>query len=471
MNKMIQMRTRRGWLILSVAMLVPVLELMSLFAEYGRGAVRNKLAEALAGVGAIVLMLLAWKVRKQSLTKAAVLSAASVPLVLLNEDPPNEIAFGVFFLSLTPLALAGLQRLFMRKTSCEKSAVLSGAGVWTALVLLLRLLWSFLTRSEADGIWESLLILLTGTALWTYLLLKTYRDGDERARWLRLAGLLLLLFCFWLLEDFQLSGMICGTCWYFLYRCSLPLIYAWVFRLLGRKAHGSTRRDLAYFALCVLVFWDNMSGRHYGPSGEIFYLLMPLIVYLGEKQCSGMTVSDYVLPPVYTIVCSWMTFVNSERLRMVLYDLGGPAIGIPDGPRVDWLQYRIGALKSFFAGNIYYYEGQPGLRSLESSIDISKIDEPVYPFFWFYFFILVLVIATVSILLLRMRWPDAALNRGKNYLAAGYLLRAAIHVPGTLFLYNVSGVAFPFAIYSLMDFLILWLLLERNRMKEGNIAL
>ena len=154
-----------------------------------------------------------------------------------------------------------------------------------------------------------------------------------------------------------------------------------------------------------------------------------------------------------------MTFLNSERLRMVLYNLGGPAIDIPNSPRVDWLSYRLGGLRSFFAGNIYYYEGQPGAGNI---IETAVIEEPVYPYYWLYFFILVLVVVLVSILLLRMRGPDAARRRSRNYLAVSYLLRVAIIIPGALFMYGVSGVAFPFEPFSLMDILVLWLLFSEQ---------
>lgn len=128
MNRITQLRTRRERLILGVAMLVPVHELISLFMEYGWGTVRNQLVEALASVGAIILMLLAWKVRKQSLTKAALLGTASMLLVLGNDYYPAETEFRVLFLILTPFALAEFRRLLMRKTSNEKRALLFGAA-------------------------------------------------------------------------------------------------------------------------------------------------------------------------------------------------------------------------------------------------------------------------------------------------------------------------------------------------------
>lgn len=467
MNRIKQMRTRREWLILGVAMLVPLHELISLFMEYGWGTVRNQLVEALAGVGAIVLMLLAWKVRKKSLTKAALLGTASMLLVLVKDYYPAETVFRVLFLILTPLALAGLRRLLMRKTSNEKRALLFGAAGWTALALLVRLLWSYLTRHDLDDAWASLGILLAGTAMWSYLMLRPCPDEDERKSRLRRAWLLLALFCFWMLGEFRLTGMIYGTCCYSLYWYSLPLIYAGVLRLLNKKLLGNTRRDLAYFAFCALVFWDNMSGRHYGPSGEIFYLLMPLIVYACELPREEKTLSSHLLPPAYVLLCCGLTFAESERLRTVLYNIGGPAIGIPEGPRVDWLGYRLAGLKGFFTGDMQEYWSLAGLPEDEYALLCDLTENQGWQHSWWWFFILVPIIAAVAVLLLRTRWENPALNRSKGYLAGGWLLRMAILVPSVLFRYSSIGVALPFDT-SLMDFLALWLLFDRNRDLRGS---
>lgn len=467
MNRIMHLRTRREWLIIGVAMLVPVHELISLFMEYGWGTVRNELVEALAGVGAIVLMLLAWKVRKQSLTKAALLGTASMLLVLMNDYYPAETEFRVLFLILTPLALAGLRRLFMRKTPNEKRALLFGAAVWMALVLLIRLRSSYPSWRRIDAAWISLLILSAGTAVWAYLFLRPCPDRDEYERRLRWAWLLLALFCFWMLGDYRMTGMIYGSCWYSLYWYSLPLVYAGVLRLLNKKLLGNTRRDLAYFAFCTLVFWDNMSGRHYGPSGEIYYLLMPLIVHACELPREEKTLSSHLLPIAYVLLCCGLTFAESQRLRTVLYNIGGPAIGIPESPRVDWIGYRLAGLKGFFTGDMQEYWALAGLPEDEYAIMCSVAEDRGWQYSWHWFFMLLPIIAAVAVLLLRTRWENPALNRSKGYLAVGYLLRMAILIPSVLFQYMSSGVALPFDT-SLMDFLVLWLLFDRNRDLRGS---
>ena len=466
MNRIIQLRTRREWLILGVALLVPIHEVISLYAEYGWGTVRNDLVEALAGVGAIVLMLIAWKVRKQSLIKAALLGTGSMLLVLMKDYYPEEMEFRVFLLILTPLALVGFQRLFMRKISSDKRSLLYGAAVWMAFVLLARLLWSFLAGHYMDDAWATLGVLLTGTALWSYLLLRPCPDRDEHERWLRWAWLLLALFCFWMLWEYTLAGMIYGSCWYSLYWYSLPLVYAWMLRFLARKLHGNTQRDMAYFAFCTLVFWNNMSGRHYGPSGEIFYLLMPLIVYACEQPRVAKTLSSRLLLPAYFLLCCGLTFAESKRLRTVLYHIGGPAIGIPEGPRVDWIGYQLAGLKGFFTGDMQEYWSLAGLSEKEYAILCDITENRGWQYSWQWLFILVLIVAAVAVLLLRTRWDNPALNRSKGYLAGGYMLRMVILVPSVLFQYKTQGIALPFDT-SLMDFLALWLLFDRNSDLRG----
>ncbi len=181
-------------------------------------------------------------------------------LVLVNGCCPDEMEFRVFFLMRTPPALEGLRRRFMRRASDEKHALLYGAAVWTALELPARLLRSWLTWNRMRDGRASLGILPAGTALWPYLLLRTFPDRDERGKGLRRARVLLALFCFWMLGEYQLTETVFKTVWYSLYWYSLPLVYAGVLRLLGRKAPGNTVRDLAYSAFCTLVFWDNMFG-------------------------------------------------------------------------------------------------------------------------------------------------------------------------------------------------------------------
>lgn len=470
MNKLIQMRTRQEQRILTLVLTVPVLMLGFRILDGGWRSARDILVESLAGIAALCLMLHAWKIHKKSLTKGILFGSASALLLLASDYYPEEDRLLVIMVMAAPLCLEGLKRRFVKRHGKERAS-LSACIAWMVIAAAICTVWSFITGNHALELYLLLLVELIETAGWFLVIIRKYSDEQERAKKLWRAWLLGLLFCYWILGEKSLSGMFYNTPWYSLYQAGIPLLYVWLLGFLKEQKLSRLNVNLIYYTFSLVVFHSNMSWWHYGPSCEIFFLLMPLIVYLGEKQRGSKTISDYVLPPVYTIVCSWMTFVNSERLRMVLYDLGGPAIDIPSSPRADWLQYRFGALKSFFAGNIYYYEGQPGLQFINNNIDCSKIEEAVYPFFWFYAFVLVLVAAAASVLLLRMHWSNEALNRSKNYLVVSYLLRAAIHIPGTLFLYNVSGVGFPFAIYSLMDFLILWLLLERNRMMEVRIVL
>lgn len=466
MSKLVKMRTRQEWRILALSLIVPVLMLSFYALRYGRVPARNELVEALAGVAALCLMFQAWKVHKESLTKGVLFGTASTLFLLASNYYPDEDRLLVFMVMAAPLSLEGLKRWFFKKHEKEQ-LIIRACVTWLVIAVLSCALWAFLTWNDMDEIFPALFAQLIETVAWSLLQLREYADNAEKAKKLWRAWLLCLLFCYWILGERTLSGMFFNTRWYSLYWFSLPLIYAWLLRFLKKQKLSRRIEGLVYFAFCLIVFWNNMSGWHYGPSGEIFFLLMPLIVYAGEKRREEKSVSAYVLPLLYTLVCGVMTFLGSERLRTVIYNLDGPAIDIPNAPRVDWLRYRLGGLKSFFIGNIYYYEGQPGFQDFEHAVDYNALEEPVYPYFWLYFLVLVLVVAAVSILLLRMRWSDAALNRSKNYLAISFFLRVAIIIPGVLFMYGVSGVAFPFEPYRMMDLLILWLLFEKHKSVEA----
>lgn len=464
MSKLLHIRTPQERRILALSLIVPVLMLAFYAVQYGWLPARNELVEALAGIAAVCLMLQAWKIRKQSLAKAVLFSSASTLFMLASDYYPEEDRFLVVLVMTAPLCLEGLKRWYLKKREKEQ-AIIRACITWLVIAAAGCTLWALVTGNGAEELYPIAFAQLIETAAWSLLAARDYSGEEERTKTLWRAWLLCVLFCYWVLGERTLRGMFYNTPWYSLYWYSLPLIYAWLLRLLKKQQLSSRVVCLAYFAFCLVVFWNNMSGRHKGPSGEIYFLLMPLIVHAGEKRRDEKSVSTYGSPILYALVCAWMTFLKSERLRMVLYNLGGPAIDIPNSPRVDWLSYRLGGLRSFFAGNIYYYEGQPGADNI---IDTALIEEPVYPYYWLYFFILVLVVAVVSILLLRMRWSDSAHNRGKNYLAVSYLLRMAIIIPGVLFMYGVSGVAFPFEPFSLMDLLVLWLLFsEQGAGKDG----
>lgn len=465
MSKLLHIRTPQQRRILALSLIVPVLMLAFYAVQYGWVPARNELVEALAGIAAICMMLQAWKVHKQYLTKAVLFGSTSTFFMLASDYYPEEDRFLVVLVMAAPLCLEGLKRRYLKKREKEQT-IIYVCITWLVIAAASCVLWALVTRNGADELYPIVFIQLIETAAWSLLAARDYSGEEKRTKELWRAWFLCLLFCYWVLGERTLRGMFYNTLWYSLYWYSLPLIYAWLLRFLKKQQLSRRVVCLVYFAFCLVAFWNNMSGWHNGPSGEIYFVFMPLIVFAGEKRREEKSVSTYAFPLLYALVCTWMTFLKSERLRTVIYNLGGPAIDIPSGPRVDWLRYRLGGLKSFFVGNIYYYEGQPGFQDFEN-IDFSVLEEPVYPYFWLYFLILVLVLAAVSILLLRLHWSDAALNRSKNYLAVSYLLRAAIIIPGVLFMYGVSGVTFPFEPFSLMDLLVLWLLFAEQGARKG----
>ncbi len=189
---------------------------------------------------------------------------------------------------------------------------------------------------------------------------------------------------------------------------------------------------------------------------------MPLIVCAWELPREQKTLSSHLLPPAYGLLCCGLTFALSQRIRTVICRLGGPAIGIPEGPRTDWLGYRLAGLKGFFTGGMQEYWSLAGLPEEEYALLLSFPEEHGWQDAWRWFFLMVLITAAAALLLLRTRWEDPLMNRSKGFLAAGFLLRMAILVPSVLFQHISRGVAMPFGT-SLMDFLVLWLLFDRNR--------
>ena len=76
----------------------------------------------------------------------------------------------------------------------------------------------------------------------------------------------------------------------------------------------------------------------------------------------------------------------------------------------------------------------------------------------------------VAVTLLHVRWSDPFLNRCKNYLAAGYLIRLVISVFYITGMFVHCEVEMPFTSFAMMDIVILavflWESQERSSMKD-----
>lgn len=208
-------------------------------------------------------------IHKKSLPKGILFGNASAIFLLASDHYPEEDRLLVIMVMAAPLCLEGLKRRFMEKYE-EKQAILGACIVWLAITAAICAVWTFINGNRWGVIYPALIVWLIETAVWFLLVTRRYSDEQERAKMLWRSWLLSLLFCYWILGKRSLSGMFYYTPWHSLYRAGLPLLYAWLLRLLKEREFSRLNVNLVYYTFSLVVFHGNMSWRHYSPSGRSF---------------------------------------------------------------------------------------------------------------------------------------------------------------------------------------------------------
>ncbi len=466
LRKLINQREPGEWLILALAFSVTLLHAGLLLVDIYQGNYGLELL--LRGIGRLLtvyLMILAWRLRKSAFRKAITCSIASMLLLMCSNYVYEEYIFQALLLLLGPICLFRLQKAFQNRFRSRWAAPALALAVWLSAVAGASLLFCLFSLSDFDEIWFIYPLLLAEAAASMWLSQKRFEKAEfwrtTLLRWWA-ACLLLVL---WILNEYRVADMRYDPCWFGFVSAGLPFFLAVLLRFLKGKLRSPWLSGGAFFACVLILFLCNLS-TNLGPSRELYYICLPLIIYTIEGAEDRGSACPHVLRAGYALLCGGLTFAVNERLRTVFYDLGGPAVNISVSARVDWLAYRLAGLKSFFAGSAQPFEellGYPGYGDHYKYIFASDdIGAAIFGHGWWWLPVMLALVTLVSVLLLKTQWTNPAHNYCKNEFALSFFLRAAINLPAALFMYSTAGVTFPFSLHSMMDLMWLWLLFDRN---------
>ena len=144
---------------------------------------------------------------------------------------------------------------------------------------------------------------------------------------------------------------------------SLPVLYRWLKRAFPASIKGQGFLPTAsYFALAALLYavttWivSRMIAEplRADPVMGSYQIILCVLVFWSENKADPLVSRPAAAAgaALYTIGCAALTFFSNERLREILFYLGGPAIRISAAVREDWLGYHWTAARSFFSGEI-----------------------------------------------------------------------------------------------------------------------
>lgn len=439
-------------------------------------------------IGCLMILLFcwSWKFSGTSIVKSVLLGTSAVLVSFFGiKSSPYDMLYGieVFLILIFPIFIVSLSNWALKKLITGKSF-----NVFLNLIPVLILMIIVCTATD-EGTSEDYLILavwLAESLLWNLALNPENQDAEKRIHiqwisWLVCLGIFLVFVSshsdyVWILMN--------SLYWNKALILSLPLLYPFIFRQMCKAAPVDGRAEYmicaGYFGICTLLYFFSIGITHsrsmtmhdWSADLGLYYVILSIIVYIAEiktyqRENAGKVRPFYtaLFPALYAIVCIVITFFQNSRLREIVYNLGGPAIDVSEGDRVNWLAYRLAALKSFVSGNFEAFAGSwdlnnEGFQNLQYSYRWGAV---AFRYGWWWLIAASALIIAAAVTMLRSEWSDPQLNRCKNYLAASYLLRLLMCFVFIVFMFTSYSIPFPFDMFGTMDLMILILLLAKGR--------
>ena len=250
----------------------------------------------------------------------------------------------------------------------------------------------------------------------------------------------------------------------------LPALYRGLKRLFPRSG---VLPAAIYFLLSALlygltteVFYAFVYGVSIAdPVYGLYQIILCILVFWGENKADPLTSRPVaaVLSTVYGLGCGVFTFFTGERLREILFHLGGPAVLISKTVREDWLGYHGTAVLSFLSGNLDIMDAAFAGTQNDYYQWFAYEYSPLFP--WLAWIVAAVVLLTVGelVLLMRSRPNSPQMERCKKYLIVGISLRlvlATFCIAGMLVNFRMD---FPFTGAAVLDFFFLWIYLKAIR--------
>ena len=158
---------------------------------------------------------------------------------------------------------------------------------------------------------------------------------------------------------------------------------------------------------------------------------------------------------LYTVGSAVLTFFSNERLREILFYLGGPAIRISTAVREDWLGYHWTAAKSFFSGNIGVMDAAFAGTPNDYYQLFFYADNPFFPYAMAILGAMI-ALTVLELGLLAQRKPtDPCTARCQKYLLVGFAVRMILASLSMIGMFQRFQMNFPFTGAAVLDLYIL----------------
>lgn len=446
---------------------------LAVFAYHGEEILRPLLAGA-AECLMILLIYLSWKsCKKVSAIKSISLGtiALLVPCIIRRSGVEEEV-YGslVFLLMLGPVyTVLIFHKVFSGFIRNKMLLRISGCIPWILFTV-------GICAAAGISFPEDFVI----SVVWTVecIIMATALGRNQEAQWKAWFVCVLILVAVFAVDIGSNWTWMPTPYWQKAVLACVPFLYPLVFRYLK-----SGRKFLAgkYFGFCS-VFYLFVNGLMYTQYGHrewvleiyLYLISMSIIVFVMESKrdfgvivTKGRTVAAAVC---YGGVCLLVTIAGNSRLREIIYNCGGPALGIHMGERADWIEYRLAAAKTFLTGDISILEGvcrNSGTDSYMYFTYGSSLNVLIFQTGAWLLIIFAVLILVLWAVLSRGKWGDQEVDRLKKYFAAGCLIRFLISMAAQIFMFHSWVFDIPFVVTNMMDLMILELLWSENRRKES----
>lgn len=339
--------------------------------------------------------------------------------------------------------------------------------------------WAFLGSLCGEVFLPMACLLLPGWGVLAFL----QRSGKGRAQ----KQTLWHIWLFWLAAVY-FGVMAAGRAWLWniaelwfwrpLALIGLPFWLPWLCRALKKRCPGARLPAAVLYFLLSALFYGWSTGIFLGflhgmsvadPVVGLYQIVLCILVFRLENKADPMVSrpAAAVLAAVYGLGCAGMALGASERLREIVFHLGGPALGISETVRQDWLGYHATAALSFLTGDLGRMDAAFGERQNNYYQWLFYADNPLFPrLVWILAAMVVLAVAEL-VLLARSRPGSPPLERCKKYLILGISLRLAAAVLCKVGMFGNFAVDFPFTGAAVLDFLFLWVYLRALRQNRA----
>lgn len=243
---------------------------------------------------------------------------------------------------------------------------------------------------------------------------------------------------------------------------SLPALYWWLKCAFPASIKGQGFLPTAsYFALAALLYgvttgiFSRMIAEplRADPVMGAYQIILCVLVFWSENQADPVASRTIAAAgtALYTVGCAAWTFFSNERLREILFYLGGPAIRISTTVREDWLGYHWMAAKSFFRGDIGVMDAAFAGTLNDHYHLFFYGDNPLFPYAVAILGAMI-ALAVLELGLLVQRKPtNPCTARCQTYLAVGLAVRMVLASLSMIGMFQSYPVNFPFTGAAVLD--------------------